>query len=140
MLSRAQREAHATEELVARQPIVVPDRQLEAPLRQFRQRDVLVDEGVVPDGRVGPLHDGGFLLRAAVLVRQKVALAECITGSVGLDRLQVLGLLDEHVQRAPALAGRVGRGGRDRASAKLAQIQGSGGATTAAAAGSVVLG
>lgn len=72
-LTRPQREAHATEELVAREPIVVPDGQLETPLGQLRQRDVLVDEGVVPDGRVGPLHDRRFLLRAAVLVRQKVA-------------------------------------------------------------------
>lgn len=75
-------------------------------------------------------------------VVRDLPLAKCITGSVGLDRLQVLGLLDEHVQRAPALAGRVGRGGRDRSGAELAQVERARWATTtaSAASGTVVVG
>lgn len=139
MFARPEREPNSAQKLVARQPIVIPQRQLQTPLGQLRQRNVLIDERVVPHRRVGPLHDRRFLLRAAILIRQKVALAKRITRAVRLDRLQVLRLLDEHVQRAPALARRVGRGGRDRFGAKLAQVERSGGAASATAAIMVVV-
>lgn len=71
-LTGSQRESNSAEELVARQSVVIPYRELQRTFGQLRQWDVLVDEGVVPNRRIGTLHHRRFLLGAAVLVWKKI--------------------------------------------------------------------
>lgn len=71
-ITSSERESHAAEELVAGQPIVIPDGELQGPFGQIGERHILVDERVVPHGIRGPLDDGRFLLGSTILIGKKV--------------------------------------------------------------------
>lgn len=72
-ITSSERESYAAEELVAGQPIVIPDGELQGPFGQIGERHILVDERVVPHGIRGPLDDGRFLLGSTILIGKKVA-------------------------------------------------------------------
>ncbi len=68
----AEVEADATEEVVGREAVVVPDGELETALTQVIEADVGEDERVVPLRVHVALHDRRLLLRAPRLLRQQI--------------------------------------------------------------------
>ncbi len=117
------------------QSVVVPHTDLQAPVRQLGQGDVLVAEGVLPLGALRATAHRGLLFGTLATVREEVArgeychvvlptvrivrfyvvkisnspFAEGIRVGRPLGRHQVLGLLDEDHQDAPDLSARVRR-------------------------------
>ena len=73
VLAHAEVEADPAEHLVVAEPVVVPDRHLQAAVGQLRQGDVLVAQGVLPLGVLRAPAHGRLLLGALGAIGEEVA-------------------------------------------------------------------